>query len=301
MNDEVEYQIRELFSLLYLKKGVILGITSFFLVVAFTTLQFLKKEYRSDVLLAPVSAEKNSGLSSLANKIGGIASLAGTDLGDAKGIDKTTMALEIMRSRRFTIWFLNKYNLKRYLLLNGEWDNDKREWSFDGQTEISEGDLKPYQVMALDVQAYNNFQDGLDIIVDKSSGIVTISYLNESPVFAKQWLSLYIKEINEYMLRMDISEAEESIEFLTNRLSSTSLNDLRQIFYGLIAEQTKTIMLANSRKEYVLKVLDPPLEANYPFYPRTKIIISLAGFFGIVVALLYIYLEKAFRNQGEIK
>ena len=58
-------------------------------------------------------------------------------------------------------------------------------------------------------------------------------------------------------MRQDVAEAEQAITYLNKQIENTSLAELRNVFFRLIEEQTKTIMLANVSQEYLLKTLDP--------------------------------------------
>ena len=51
--------------------------------------------------------------------------------------------------------------------------------------------------------------------------------------------------------------SKKSTEFLQQQLERTEIADIREVLYRLIEEQTKTIMFAEVRKEYVFKVIDP--------------------------------------------
>jgi len=56
--------------------------------------------YRAEALLTPSLEQQGGGLSALASRFGGLASLAGVDLGN-KGGDKASIAIEVGKSRLF--------------------------------------------------------------------------------------------------------------------------------------------------------------------------------------------------------
>ncbi len=78
-NDEID--LRELFSVIWKGKWLIIAITTVFAIasVVFAVLQ--PNIYKSEALLASASEEQGGGLSALASQFGGLASLAGVNLG----------------------------------------------------------------------------------------------------------------------------------------------------------------------------------------------------------------------------
>ena len=85
--------------------------------------------------------------------------------------------------------------------------------------------------------------------------------------------------------------------FLEAKLSDTKLSDMRNIFYQLIEEQTKTIMLAEVSSEYILKTIDPSNVPDEKASPARAIIVimvtMLGGMLSVLLALLLApYLRK---------
>ena len=76
---------------------------------------------------------------------------------------------------------------------------------------------------------------------------------------ARDWVQLIIVGVNEAIRARDVEEAENSIAFLNDQRSKTSLVSLSEMFAELIEEQTKTVVLANASDEYVFRVIDGPV------------------------------------------
>lgn len=75
--------------------------------------------------------------------------------------------------------------------------------------------------------------------------------------FAKQWVEWLVADLNQVMKQKDIDEAQRNIAYLKVQLEKTPVADMQTVFYKLIEEQTKTLMLAEVNQEYVFKTLDP--------------------------------------------
>ncbi len=66
--------------------------------------------YKASAILAPASSEGGGGINAMAGQLGGLASFAGINLGGV-GVDKTALALEILKSRSFIEAFISKHEL----------------------------------------------------------------------------------------------------------------------------------------------------------------------------------------------
>jgi nucleoside-diphosphate-sugar epimerase len=73
---------------------------------------------------------------------------------------------------------------------------------------------------------------------------------------------------------------------LTDQLEKTQVVALEQVFYSLIEEQMKTILLANSRAEYLFKTIYPAIASEIRVRPsRSLIAVSgtiLGGMLGVL-------------------
>ena len=76
------------------------------------------------------------------------------------------------------------------------------------------------------------------------------------------------------------------------------LADMQTIFYQLIEEQTKTIMLAEVSSEYVLKTIDPANSPDEKAKPKRALIVVLGTMLGGILSVL-IVLVRYFTNNGK--
>ena len=81
--------------------------------------------YQAEVTLAPVGEEKSSGLAALAGQFGGLASLAGVNLGGGGG--KTNETIATLNSRVFIDKFIKDKNLMP-VLFSDVWNSRTNTW-----------------------------------------------------------------------------------------------------------------------------------------------------------------------------
>jgi uncharacterized protein involved in exopolysaccharide biosynthesis len=301
-NNDDEIDLKELWHAIWAGKKLIIAITFVFALSSVFYALSLPNIYKASVVLAPASDSSGAGgLSRLAGQFGGLASLAGINLGGGN-TDKTGIALEVLKSRQFIENFINKHNLLVPLMAVKKWDivNDKLIYD-DEIYNIEEKkwvrDVKfPKTPKPSNWEAFKAFSDILAVSKDKESGMVTLSIDYYSPQIAIEWLTWLVKDINTTMRDKDKTEAQNSIDFLSKKLEQTQLADMQKVFYQLIEEQTKTIMLAEVSDEYVLKTIDPANSPDEKAKPKRALIVVLATMLGGMLSVL-IVLVRYFSNK----
>lgn len=299
---EDEIDLKELFIALWDGKWTIIVMSLIAAVFAVFYALSLPNIYKSEALLAPAEESSGGGLSALAGQFGGLASLAGVNLGGASG-DKVTIALELLKSRQFIGEFVEKNKLKLAIMATEGWEQGSNtlvydESVFDLESSTWVRDVKsPKTAEPSLLEVHKQFlKENLVVSQDKETGLVRLAVKHFSPYVAQQIASKLVDAINAKMRQNDIADAQKSIDYLKDALRETSVADMQQVFYQLIEKQQQTKMLANVRDEYVLKVIDPAIVAEEKSGPKRAIIcvlfVLLGAFFGVITVLLRSFLRK---------
>ena len=240
--------------------------------------------YRSEILLAPTSAEEEKGgLSALINQYGAIAPLSG--LGSSSS--SKDEALAVLRSRKFTKDFITSEGLLP-LLYSDRWDSTAGDWA-DGSASAP--------TMA---EAYELFDQKVrSLSEDVRRNLVTVRIEWQDPELAARWANRMVEILNEYLRVRDIAEAESSIEFLNKQLEASSVIEIRQGIYGLIENQIELIMLAKVRDEYAFKILDPAVAADPDKFdkPNRRMMIVLGFLVGLFLSSAFVVLRAGKQRQ----
>ena len=301
VDDEID--LRELWDTLWQGKFQIAGITAVFAIASVIIALMLPNIYRSEALLAPAAESQGGGLSALAGQFGGLASIAGINLSDG-ATDLTAVALEVLRSRRFVKSFINKHQLLMPLMAADGWDTVNDTLKIDNDIYDIENKKwvrsvsAPLKPKPSDIEAYEFFmEDVLSVSQDKKSSLVTIAIEFYSPSLAKQWVDWLVTDLNDYMRTKDLNNAERTISYLNEQLNRTSIANMQTIFFQLIEEQTKTIMLANVRQDYVLEVIDPAVVPEKEANPKRAMICVLITLLGGFISVIVVFVREF--NQKE--
>lgn len=293
-DDEID--LAELWRAIWSGKWLIIAITTVFAVVSVFYALSLPNIYKSEALLAPAEQE-SGGLGGMASQLGGLASLAGVNIGGGGGIDKTALALEIMKSRVFVSKFIDQHQLLVPLMASKGWNRDTStlildEKLYDKATKKWIGEAQPpFTPQPSTQQAYKAFMSFVSASQDKTSSMVNISIKHHSPEIAKQWVNWLIDAINLEMKTRDLIEAQKSISYLEKQLRETKINELQNVLYQLIEEQTKTIMFANVREQYVFTTIDPAIVPEVKDSPKRALICVLGVLLGGMLAVMVVLIR----------
>lgn len=301
-DDEID--LRELFTALWQGKWLIIVTTFLFSVASVFYALSLPDIYKSEVTLAPVSEE--SGLK-IPGQLGGLAALAGVNLGGMGGGDKTGLALEILKSRDFIGRFIEQNDLYLPIMAANGWSRseDKLLWDpkvYNEQTQQWVRKVKvPFQAKPSTLETIEEFRKLFSVSNDKASGMVKLSVEHYSPYLAKNWADSLVKAINDEMRTRELTEAERSIAYLNQQIAQTNLADVRTMLFSLIEEQTKTLMLANVREEYAFKTVDPAVTSERKAKPSRAIICFSGSMFGVILSCMISILRYFSKKNSGIK
>jgi len=301
-DDEID--LGELWRAIWAGKLMIIAISLIFAVASILFALSKPNVYKASAMLAPASAEGGAGgLAALAGQFGGLASMAGINLGGGGG-DKTALTLEILKSRSFIENYIAKHDLLVPIMTGKNWDMTTDTLILDDELYDQANkkwlrDVKPpKKAEPSSWEAYKKFSDLLSISQDKTTAMVTIEIEYFSPTMAQQWLTWLISDVNEFMRDQDQKEAQDSIDYLTQQLKDIQVTTMETVFYQLIEEQTKNMMLTKVKAEYVLKTIDPPQVPDEKAGPKRALIVVLGTMLGGMLSVL-IVLIRYFSNKKD--
>lgn len=274
-----ELDLFDLWDILWSGRWLVILIGGIATVLAVVYALLAAEVYESRVVMMPADDGKSGGgLSALAGQFGGLASLAGIQL--SGGGSKSSMALEVLESRKFTMDFIQENNLLP-ILFPGRWDEARQGWV----SEDGEGNGQPpsLQMAAVLLNAATKVK------TDTISGATTLTVSWKDPLIAADWANALVRRLNNDIRTRDVQEAEAAIAYLEGLLADTTNVDMRQTLYRLLESQTQTVMLARVRPDYVFRVVDPALPAERRSKPARTVIVLLGGVLGGLIGIIAVF------------
>lgn len=301
-DDEID--LAELFRTLWAGKWIIISVTLAFAVVTAGITLMLPNQYKASVILAAAQKEGGGGLSGLAAQYGGLAAMAGINLGKDSG--KLDQAVELLKSWSFIDAFVNKYQIKPEVMAVERWDKntdqliyrtnkyDPSSKAWVGKNTIDD----PAEPSSW--KTYKRISKLMTVALDAKSGLLTISVQHYSPAISAKWASLLAKELNQHFQRRDIAESKNNIAYLQKKISETSLAEMQSVFYGMIESQTKTLMLAEVSDEYLVKTVVPAMVPEEKSTPKRALIVLAALFFGFALSVVVVLVRGPKGEKSQI-
>lgn len=302
---ENEIDLRELARAVWQGKWLIVIVTTIFFVCSVFYALSISDEYKSTVLLAPASSSGGSALSKLAGQYGGLASLAGINLGGGGGDGKVSVAMEIIKTWGFLEEFIEINQMKVAIFAAEGWNRTSNKLVINSELYDEENNqwvrelnsAKGQQVEPSSWELYKKLKDRISISQDKASGLISLTVEYYSPKLAQQWVTLLVKAINANLQKRDREDAAKSIEYLQNKIRETNVSDMQTVFYQLIEEQTKALMLAEVSEEYVFKTISSARVAEEKSKPKRAIIVILGFMLGGMLSVLIVLIRYFMRNK----
>ena len=275
---EKEFSIKDIFMAIWSNRFLII---IFPLLVGSITALYnltLSDEYRAEILLA--TAESKAQGPSIAQ--GGLAAMAGISLPSGTD-DKTLIAIETVKSKKFISEFLIRHEALPALMAPISWN------STEDILEVGEyhGSIQ---------QATEQWKRIFTVEkLSKVEPFVLMTITHISPTQARDWLVYIVEDLNKILSQRDVAEVKESIKYLEEQISNTNVSDLKQLFYGMIESQTSKAMLAEVRSEYAFRVIDPAIAPELKHSPHRAVITLqsvIYSFIAIIVLSVMLYINN---------
>jgi uncharacterized protein involved in exopolysaccharide biosynthesis len=282
-NDDQSMNLFEIWAVLWGSKWVVILTTVVF--VGLGTFHALTAVpwYRAEVLLKVAENKQSQGLlGQLGGGMGGLASLAGIDVGS----NKSAEPIAVLKSRELAAAFIEEQNLLP-IFFSEKWDASAKKWK------------------SADVNQQPDIRDGikffsktvLKVLEDKKTNLITVSVDWTDPKIATSWANMLIERVNNRMRQRALTEGETSMNYLKQELAATSLVPLQQSVGRVIEAQLQQLIIAKSNDEYAFRILDHAQVPKYRDHPHRSVVIGLAMFAGLAISSIFLVARHAVRRS----
>lgn len=299
-DDEID--LRELFSVLWAGKKLIVGITAIFALVAVFYALSIPNQYRATAIVSPAQ-DSGGGLSGALGQLGGLASLAGVSIGGGES-SEAQVAQEIMRSRGFIEEFISENNLAVEVFAAEGWDTGSNQLEINADIYDVDSSLWLRDTSAGKTadpsgwELFKKFSGMFSVSEDKKTGMVSISVEYFSPQLAKEWVDRLVYGINQHMQSRKLEKVNINIQYLEAQIQKTSIAEMREVFYTIIEEQIKSKMLAEASPEYAFVTVSPAMVPEEKSQPKRALICILGTLLGGMLSVLWVLIRHYTRSTA---
>lgn len=245
--------------------------------VAAAAALIIPRRYEAQVVALPRGQDRSSLLNALGGQLGGLAAIAGLGGGES---GQRAEAIQMLQSQVLARQFILDNNLLP-VLFSSDWDPRRGAWRGRSHTLND---------------AVERFDRRIrSVIEDRRSGLVTVRISWRDAEQAALWANELVRRANEQLRLRAVARAQDAIDYLKREALSADVVEIRQTLYRLMEEQYKTLLLANVNKDYAFSLIDPAVAPDRDQYvfPRLGLFVFGGLFFGVVLALIWIFMEAS--------
>lgn len=290
-----EMDIITFFQILLSYKKTIILTTLFSIVLSITIALSLTKMYKSTTILAPLDQNSDNNLSGISQSI---SAFTGASFGNNNN-QEVVISLALLNSEYYIKEFIKKYDLMPILMGVESWNENNNEINFNSdvynpQTKkwVTESGKAPSLFKAV-----IKFKNLLKINQDNLTGLVTLSFEFPVPIYSQKWVSLIVSDVNEIMKERALQNAKLRISFLETQATQNSNIEIKNLIYQLIQQEIQISVLAETKKEYVLETISPPLIPEERSRPSRRIITIVGTLIGGFFALFLVFIQHKMSSR----
>ena len=282
-----QISLKELIGIIWNSKYIIIAVTFLSIIFSVSYALSQKNIYKSSVLVA-IQDSKTSGISSALSQYGGLASMAGINLpsGGSSG-DKTFIVIETIQSRIFFKSLIKKYQVLPQIMAIDSYDKAINQIFYNVES-YDDKNKKWLSAEPSFTKSHTSFLGMLNVRQDPKTKFITIEIDHQSPVFANYLLQTILDEVNLIIREQDLIETQSAIDYLKAKVTETQIKDLRYSFNSLITGQQEKQMMADIKKDYVFKIIDPPVVPEFKYKPQRSLIVIYSTVFGFFLSIFIV-------------
>lgn len=244
-------------------------------VLSVTYAMLAQPVYHSEVVLLPRDGQGGLALSGQLSSLGGLAGLAGINLG-GRGKQEP---LGLLRSAGFARRFIEQNQLTETLLAGG------------GTLDEMAGD--PPDVR----KATELFlRSVIKIEEEPKTGLVSLSITWRDAKQAADWANALAQQVNAEMRQRELAESEASLRYLTGELGRTVNVTLQQSIAKMIEAEMQRVLLAHRTDEVAFRVIDAAEVPRLRQWPKRTLIVIAGTLLGFMLGLVAVVLADPVRR-----
>ena len=290
INDDKEVNLLEIFNLVRDNFKFCIFFISFFAISSILFSLLLPNKYTSVAVLEVMEKANEGGGQAFAGS--SLAAITGISIGgSASAGDPAYSIMAIVNSRTFAAHLFTFDNILPSILAWQEYDPISQKLVYDASKYDDQKKMwlipKPSYLTG-----FAKMHEALKITRSDESGFLYLSFEHVSPIFAHDFVSLIIKEVNSIRRAQDLKSADDSITYLYDQLEKTRESELLLSINQIIENQLRKRMLANIKDEYAIFSIDAPFVPLLKSSPTRSYIVIISTIVGSILALIILLTMK---------
>lgn len=282
---------------LWHRRWLLVIITSAFVLLAIVYLQTAKYQYLVQLQVTPSQGAASQAMSSRLGGLGGLAAMAGINLGGDDAVSNFDLYLESLSGREVAATVAEDAEIMK-VVFSGEWDEQTKTWRKPssrtaGVRRVIKGILG---IPDYPWQAPNGARMQLylgDVIrVDRKprSPIALIRTYQVDPTFGVKLLNAVHRAADTRLRAQALQRTDEYVRYLSSQLEVVTVSEHRQALAQAMSEQEKVRMMTRANTPFAAEPFGNATASLRPARPRPVAALAMGilggGFVGVMTIVL---------------
>jgi len=249
-------------------------------------LHFASYQYSAEIDVVPTQRQD----SALPGALSGLASLAGINVGSNNEAAPFALYQEVLKSPAVAQQLARDPKIMTNVF-RGQWDSQAKAWV---RPTFSLGNSVK-SLLGVPVYAWHPpgaselldyINDNVAVDVQPLKALVTVTYNNSDPAFARYFLQSIHGAADNYLRQRTLLRSSKYVQYLNRKLEATNIAEYRQALTNSIMEQEKQLMVASADVSFAAEPVGPVTVSDRPTTPKPSVTLLLAVLAGLVVGVI---------------
>ena len=124
-------------------------------------------------------------------------------------------------------------------------------------------------------------------MLQDENGYIVLSMKHQSPSLAKEWIEIFVEEINSFYRQKDKLESEKAVVYLNEQIASTTYSEIRAVTASILEKEIQKLTLIEANRDYVFESnINPPSVMEKKSEPYRSLMVILFAIFGLILVEL---------------
>lgn len=148
------------------------------------------------------------------------------------------------------------------------------------------------QVFQSPLKKLSAFVSGFARIEPLGNGVYRISSDSSNPQRDAKVLRMLVMSADQIARKREIVRSTKKVEYLKKKIQSTSVNEYQESLIQILAEEEKSLLVAEVNTPYSFDILQDVAFGNKPFSPNVIFLIFTGIFIGMSASILWSFIRK---------
>ena len=146
-------------------------------------------------------------------------------------------------------------------------------------------------------KSFEVFKGHFNMLQDEN-GYIVLSMKHQSPSLAKEWIEIFVEEINSFYRQKDKLESEKAVVYLNEQIASTTYSEIRAVTASILEKEIQKLTLIEANRDYVFEYINPPSVMEKKSEPYRSLMVILFAIFGLILGGIIILIRHYFSKEN---